>query len=310
MTGRGNSPRVLITGGTGFIGSRLALDCLERGWAVSVISRTRDAVELSGGVEAVRVDLRDEAWVRDVLTGRSFEYVVNCAGYIDHSPESGHGRSVFDAHFGGLLNLIGSLDRNRLRGFVQLGSSDEYGGNPAPQSETMRESPFSPYSLAKVASSHYIQMLNRTEGFPGVVLRLYLAFGPGQGTDRFLPQVIEGCLQNREFETSAGEQLRDFCHIEDITAGVLKALETPAAFGEVVNLGSGRPRSIRSVIETVVEIVGRGKPLYGALDYRAGENMELYPDISKAEALLGWSPRVGFEEGLERTIQSYRKRAG
>ena len=81
---------------------------------------------------------------------------------------------------------------------------------PPPQCEELREQPISPYSLAKVASTHFLQMLQRTEGFPAVVLRLFLTYGPHQDNRRFLPQIIQACLRDDEFAVSDGHQLRDF----------------------------------------------------------------------------------------------------
>jgi nucleoside-diphosphate-sugar epimerase len=146
-------------------------------------------------------------------------------------------------------------------------------------------------------------MLHRTEAFPATTLRLFLTYGPGQNGRRFLPQIISGCLQDKTFPVSAGGQLRDFCHVRDTVAAVFAALQSPAARGEVINIGSGKPVSIRKMIELVQALVGSGRPEYGAIPYRAGENMELYPDISKARRLLDWRPKVELEIGLQETIR-------
>ena len=131
-------------------------------------------------------------------------------------------------------------------------------------------------------------MLYRTERFPVVILRLFLVYGPGQDSSRFLPQIIKGCFSGKEFETSLGEQLRDFCYIDDITDGILKTLKCNDVNGEVINLASGDPVSIRSVIEKVRNYIGKGRPIFGKIAYRPGENMKLYADTSKAESLLKW----------------------
>jgi nucleoside-diphosphate-sugar epimerase len=242
------------------------------------------------------------------LGNAAFEYVVNCGGYIDHTLYFRGGRSVCDTHFRGVLNLAEALDRDVLQAFVNIGSSDEYGNTPAPQVETQREAPISPYSLGKVAATHFLQMLYRTEKFPATVLRLFLSYGPGQDDRRFLPQVIVGCLEDQSFPTSRGEQLRDFCFVEDVADAVMATLVRPTARGEVINIASGQPVSVRQMIETIHQRIGRGKPQFGALDYRPGENMELYADISKARTLLGWEPQVPLGVGLDKTIQWIRAR--
>ena len=132
---------------------------------------------------------------------------------------------MIDAHFRGLQNILEVLPRSRLKRFVQIGSSDEYGDAAAPQHEKLREAPISPYSLAKVACTHFLQMLHRTENFPGVTLRLFLTYGPGQDSKRFLPQIIRGCLDDRAFPASEGEQIRDFCNVHDTVLADLESLE-------------------------------------------------------------------------------------
>ena len=205
------------------------------------------------------------------------------------------------------MNLLDLINVPELLGYVHLGSSDEYGSLEAPQKETMREMPISPYSAAKAASAHLVQMLSRTEGFPGVVVRLFLVYGPGQDSRRFLPQVISGCLENRVFETSKGMQLRDFCFISDVVEAVLLSMVSGRARGSVINVASGRPVTIREVIEKVVSMVGGGKADFGKIPYRTGENMALYADIGLARDILGWQPSVSLEEGLDRTISWYRR---
>jgi nucleoside-diphosphate-sugar epimerase len=214
------------------------------------------------------------------------------------------GQEVFTAHSQGVINLIKVVNWAGLKAFVQVGSSDEYGNAEAPQKESLREAPISPYSLGKTCATHFIQMLARTENFPGVVLRLFLVYGPGQNKNRFLPAIIEHCLNDREFAASEGRQLRDFCYVEDIVKGMLLAAVTEAAFGKVINLASGVPISIRKVIEMAMNLIKGGHPLFGEHPYRPGENMALYADISLAKTLLGWRPEVSLEDGLKKTIAS------
>jgi nucleoside-diphosphate-sugar epimerase len=170
----------------------------------------------------------------------------------------------------------------------------------------MREAPISPYAVAKTAAGHLIGMLWRNQGFPGRVARLFLVYGPGQSGARFVPQLVLGALEDKRFPVSAGEQLRDFCHVEDIADGLLAMLACDAANGQCINLASGNPVSIRDLIERVVARVGGGSPQWGRIPYRAGENMALYADVSRARQLFRWQPAIGLDDGLARTIDWYR----
>lgn len=304
-----STARILVLGGNGFIGRHVVTRALERGWHV-----TATGFALAGNPQAWapqvtwhRVDAADRNSLGAALAGAAFDYVVNCGGYIDHTPYFHGGQWVFNAHFGAAFHLPGLLDRSRLMAFVNLGSSDEYGDHPAPQAEICREAPISPYACGKAASTQFLQMLARTEGFPATTLRLFLTYGPGQGDRRFLPQIIRSCAAGIQFPVSRGEQLRDFCYVTDVVRAIFLALETSSAIGQVINVGSGKPISIRSAIEHVRSVIGKGVPSYGQVAYRAGENMSLYPDISRARSLLGWEPQVSFEEGIRETISALQE---
>ncbi len=301
--------KVLIPGGFGFIGSYLTQACVQRGDEVTVLSidRRQPCIPLDlTRIRHITVDLRDRETTRQVLKNESPELVFNLSGYIDHAPYFHGGRDVLDQHFWAVQNLLEAIQRSDMRLFVQAGSSDEYGSAPSPQSEGMRENPISPYSMGKAAATQLIQSLSRTEGFPGVVARFFLVYGPGQDSKRFIPQIIQGCLSDKPFAVSEGKQLRDFAFVEDIVEGLLTLERNPTVCGQVINLASGIPVSIRAVIEHVQKLCARGQPTYGAVPYRTGENMSLVADISLARKTLGWSPKTSLEEGLKKTIEHYR----
>ena len=299
--------KVLVVGGCGFIGQALVKRLIALGADVVSLNRQekKDRESMKGVTEVI-ADLRDPTALKQALESRSFEYVFNASGYIDHSFYTSGGREVIDAHYVGILNLLDEVYRSPLKSFVHIGSGDEYGNAGGPQKETIREAPISPYSAAKAAITHLVQALANTESFPGVVTRLFLAYGPGQGFGRFIPQIIRGCLEDRPFPTSLGEQLRDFCYIEDVVEGLILAAVKPKAVGHVINIASGRPITIRAVIGKIVNLIGSGQPDFGAYPYRPGENMKLYADISLAKSLLDWNPKTNLEEGLKKTIAYYK----
>lgn len=297
---------VLVTGGAGFMGGRLSARLVELGAHVVTTGVSR-SVGVAGAQHEV-VDQLDKASLATALAGHRFSYVFNLAGYISHAPLGSGGRAVLDVHFDGLLNVVEVVGGPSLLGFVQVGSSDEYGDAESPLAESLRESPISPYSLAKMAATHLMQMLAHTDGFPGVAVRLFLTYGPGQDDRRFLPQVIKGCLNDTSFPTSEGHQIRDFCYVEDVVDGLLLAATTEQARGEVINIASGQPVRIRHVVESVQRIMGKGTPRFGEVPYRPGESMSLYADVRRAREVLGWSPTTTLEDGLGETISHFTAR--
>jgi nucleoside-diphosphate-sugar epimerase len=300
-----NTPHLLVIGGTGFIGHHLLRASHHRDWKMTSVSLNPPPKErFVDDVCYLNFDMTDRSLVKKYLD-KDYDYVVNLGGYINHELFKDGGRNLIDTHFTTIQNLVEVLPRNKLKRFVQIGSSDEYGNAPAPQNEKLREQPISPYSLAKVASTHFLQMLYRTENFPAVTLRLFLTYGPGQDVKRFLPQIIQGCLNNADFPTSAGEQIRDFCFVEDTVRAIMQAMTQPGIEGNVLNIASGKAVSIRKMIKKVCELTGYGNPQYGEVPYRNGENMSLYANISKAKRKLNWEPTTSLSIGLKNTIDWY-----
>ena len=300
-------PRILVIGGTGFLGSHLLERVQSMGWDVTSVSlHPPTTARQAKGVRYLHFDITDFQEIQRCLS-EEFEYVVNLGGYIDHTLFCNGGRALVESHFIALQNLIEVIPRSSLKRFVQIGSSDEYGDSPSPQHEEIREKPISPYSLAKASGTHLLQMLHRTECYPSVILRLFLSYGPGQNSNRFIPQIIMGCLRDNYFPTSSGMQVRDLCYVKDTIDAIVKAMLIDESIGHVINIASGQPITIRKVIEKVVTMVGKGRPNFGELSYRAGENMSLYANTKKAERILDWRPVVSLEEGLESAIQWYAK---
>lgn len=300
------SARLLVVGGTGFIGRNLVRRAVRQGYSTVVLSLNEPIAEQKiEGAEYFQADITDLYKLRVQLKNWGFEYIVNLSGYIDHCGFLEGGGNVIESHFLGVQNLLQTVEWSELKRFVQIGSSDEYGNLSAPQSEDMREEPISPYSFAKLASTQLLQMLYRTKKFPAVILRLFLVYGIGQDEKRFLPQIIRGCNSNAVFAVSAGEQLRDFCYIDDITDGIMRALVHDEVNGEVINLASGNPIAIRDVVNLVQKKIGQGSPDFGKVPYRIGENMILYADISKSKELLDWSPKIDIEKGISMIVDHY-----
>ncbi len=298
--------KLLVLGGSGFIGSHVAQRGINNGYETFVICKLLPPKSKRiKGVNYINLDICHQNEFKKI-TNISFNYVVNLSGYIDHSSFFKSGKELIDMHFNSIVNLIFHLKKDKLIRFVQIGSSDEYGDNIAPQNEAQIEKPFSPYSFAKSVSTNFIQYLFKNENFPGTIIRPFIIYGPGQKTDRLIPYVITKAINNEKFSVSSGEQIRDFLYVDDAVDAIFLALENDLANGRVINIGSGDPRSVKSVIEKIVKEIGSGKPLYGELKSRDGENLKLYPNIELAKKLLNWEPKISIESGLKKIINFYK----
>lgn len=296
-------PVLLVVGGTGFIGHHIAREAISRSFKVYSISRNApsDFRKLKG-IEYHYIDLLNKIELNNFLKKSKIDYVVNTVGCIDHKLFKDGGEIIFENHFISTKNLIDSLDKEYLKCFIHLGSSDEYGDNKSPQMEDQRESPISPYSFSKVATCHLLQMLFKTENLKAVILRLFLVYGPTQNEKRFLPQLIKNSLNNQKIPTTFGEQIRDFCYVKDVVRAIFLTLENKKALGHVINIASGNPTSIKEIVEKVVGLVGKGEPSFGSVQYRSNESMSLYANINKAKKILNWQPEYKLQKGLQETI--------
>src|SRR5206468_4793116 len=120
---------------------------------------------------------------------------------------------------------------------------------------------------------------------------------------------IGAALRGEVFPMTGGAQGREFNYVDDIVEAFVRAATTPAARGELINIGNGVQHRMREVAELIFSLVGgSGRPAAGALPYRPVESWDFYCDGAKARRLLGWEPKVGLEEGLRRTIEWYRHR--
>ena len=227
---------------------------------------------------------------------------MNLGGYVDHKNKI----KTFNSHFKGCKNLSNFFLKKKIKSFVQLGSSGEYGNSKSPQKETSQGNPTSFYTKAKFLATKHLLSLYKKNKFPVTILRLYQAYGPKQDINRFIPIVIDACLKNKEFECSDGKQLRDFVHVEDVIVAIIKSMNSKNSKGEIINIGSGKPKKIKNIINFLVNKLKGGKPLFGKVKLRKDEILKIYPDITKAKKILKWSPKVNFSKGLTKTIKYYK----
>ena len=301
-------PHLLVVGGTGFIGYHLVLAAKKKGWKVSSISLNKPKkYRYVKDVNYLKVDIANLKKLEKKLN-QTFTYVVNLGGYGKHSSFGEGGDKIIKVHFLGLVNLIKVLNRKKPKKFIQIGSSVEYGEAQAPQKESFDFNPSvaSPYALAKSLCTQFLRTLYKTEKYPVTILRFFLVYGPKQDPNRVLPQIISGCLKNKSIPASKGNQIRDFCYIDDVIDAIFLTLTLKKVKGEIINIGSGQPKKIKEILNKTKKIIGKGDIRFGKIKYRKNENMQLYPNINKAKKKLKWKPKFNFNRGMKITINSYK----
>ena len=296
--------KVLIAGGTGFIGYHLAKACLKKKWIVTSLSLNKPKkIRKLKKVRYLVCDISKRKNITDNIKGH-YDYVFNFAGYVDHKNKNKN----FNSHFLGCKNLAKFFLNKKLKRFIQIGSSIEYGKKFSPQKESniSKRITNSFYGQAKLLSTNYLLDLFKKKLFPSTILRLYLVYGPHQDANRVIPIAILNCLNNRKFPCSEGIQYRDFIYVDDLINVIFKVLDNENTIGEVYNIGTGKPVMIRSLIKLIKRITKKGTPLYGKLKFRKDEIKKLYPDISKIKKKLKWTPKISLKYGLKKTIKYYK----
>ena len=301
--GRDNKMKLLVLGGYGYLGNKIILQALEKNWKVVSVSKKRNSRQLEHkNLKNLFFDMTNLKKLKS-LSRYHFDYVVNVSGYVDHSLFCKNGIEIANNHLIMVLNLISILSRKKLKKFMQIGSSEEYGVESSSLIETNRELPFTPYAASKVALTHFLQMLHRSESFPVSIMRLFLVYGPNQKSNRIIPYVIQNCQTNQAFKISEGKQLRDFIYIDDAVDAIFLALKSSKSNGQIYNLGSGKGITIRVLVNQIRKIIGGGKPKFGSYKNLRQENKSLVAKISKIKKDLKWKPKINLENGLNRTIE-------
>ena len=295
--------KILITGGTGFIGYHLAKKCLDLNWSVDSISTKSPPLKRKlKKVNYLKIDISKKRKLIKNLKN-DYDFVVNLAGYVDHSKKN----KTMKSHFNGCKNLANFFLNKNLKKFVQIGSSIEYGKSKSPQKENkknLRET-YSTYGNAKLFSTKFLLELKKKYNFPITILRLYLVYGPKQDVNRLIPFTIINALKKVKFNCSAGKQFRDFIDIDDLVSAIVKTLKSKKTNGEIINIGSGNPINVKKLIIKICKLAKGGEPQFGKVSLRKDEILKLYPSLNKVKKILNWQAKVNLDKGLKKTIKYF-----
>ena len=303
--------RVIVTGASGFIGQHLCKALIEKEAIVVGFSRsTLDSKYLSVQYD---VDILDQITIRQIVYAVQPDFVVHLAASKDRSVDTAAYREGYETNLMGSLNLINACqDIPVLARFVFLGSTDEYGKLQVPFKETEKEAPINAYGASKLAVTELLKTLARSNGFSSVILRPSIVYGPGQDDSMFLPALIRALVEGRNFDMSLGEQTRDFVYVDDLVQAIIQALLAPSLCGDVINISSATPIRIDALAKMTANILGKGAEellKFGAKDYRTSDVMQYWAANTLAKSLLGWSPTVSLEEGVQRTVDYFKAAA-
>ncbi len=292
--------KVLIIGGTGFIGYHLAKKLIKNYQIFSLsINKPNNNRKLKK-VKYILCDISNYKVLKKKLNF-NIDIIVNLGGYINHRNK----KLAQKTHFTGLKNLVNIFSNKKIKNFIQIGSSSEYGKCKAPHFETFFCKPKTTYGISKFLASKYLLKID-PRNFPYTILRFYQVYGPNQKFDRIIPMITRFCLKNREFACSSGKQNRDFLYVTDAVNAIYKCFEKKKVIGEIINVGAGKQFNIKKLILKIKNTINKGTPKFGLIKMREDEPISSFPDIQKAKKLLNWKPKAKFSSALLKTINYYR----
>jgi len=289
--------KVVVTGGAGFIGSNLVKALVENDFDVHVIDNLsagkRERVHPKATLH--EVDVRSRAEIEPVISGATFVFHLAALPKVQYSIENPEESN--DVNATGTMNVLIAAQKAGVKKVVYSASSAVYGDQETmPLHEDLPAQPKSPYGLQKYIGELMCKTWSAVYGLPTVCLRYFNVYGPGQSEEGAYALVIARFLkQKREGKpmtiTGDGEQSRDFVSVHDIVrANILAAQSEKVGKGESINIGSGKSYSVN----TIAQMIG------GPTEFIPArlEPKHSLADNSRARELLGWEPKVNFEEGM------------
>ena len=302
--------RVLVTGGAGFQGSHLVARWLQGGHEVTVLNTYSEAAEraaahLASDARLVWGSVTDKEIVHKTVRGQ--DVVVHLAARISVDESIADPASILSVNVMGTFNVLEAVREEGAR-MVYASSCEAYGYAEPPVTEQSELRPHSPYAASKAAADRLCYAYYKTYGVDVTILRPCNIYGEGQKADRggaVIPTMVGRGLASQPIIVAGdGSQRREYMHVSDLVAAYDMFLNAPGHGGEIFNVGTGETVSIKQIADVVAGKLGVPVEHHEA---RPGEVPGFGLESSKARS-LGFSPQVGFEEGLARYIE-WRKDA-
>lgn len=308
--------KLLITGGSGFIGSNFVIYILKRHPEYKIINV--DALTYAGNLENL-IDIQDNPNYRFVkadiadaqamgqLFSEGIDIVVNFAA------ESHVDRSILEPEIFVKTNVLGTqvlLDaakKHRITKFVQVSTDEVYGslGETGLFSETTPLAPNSPYSASKAGGDLLVRAYHETFGLPVNITRCSNNYGPYQFPEKLIPLMIANALNDKQLPIYGdGLNVRDWLYVEDHCSAIDLVIHK-GRDGEVYNIGGNNERTNIHIVRTILEHLGKPDSLIKYVEDRLGHDRRYGIDATKITTELGWKPKHTFETGIKETIDWY-----
>lgn len=314
--------RIVITGGAGFIGTKLAERLHENNNLLLYDSLYRNSIKSTNLLENPDVkleygDILDFEHLKKAISGFGPDIIIHCAAVAGIDTVIKSPTTTMKVNMIGTYNVLEAArsSRHALERFIDFSTSEVFGSYAYKVDETSTTN-LAPvgdarwtYSVSKLAGEHLTHSYYKEFALPAVSVRPFNIYGPGQVGEGAIHVFVKRALENKDLYIHGdGDQIRSWCYIDDFINGVMLCLENERAVGNSFNIGNPKGTvTINHLAESIIRLSGaESKLVYIPKNY---EDVELrIPSIDKARQLLGFEPRIGLDEGLAKTIEWYRKK--
>lgn len=305
--------RFLITGGAGFIGCNLAAKLADQGQSVRILDnfslgKIENIETLPDEVDVIDGDIRDYWTVVDAV--KDIDYVLHQAALPSVPRSVKNPLTTNEVNINGTLNVLEAARQAGCKKLVMASSSSVYGeSEELPKHEAMVPSPLSPYAVTKLTAEYYLKVYWELYRFPTVALRYFNIFGPRQDPNSeyaaVIPKFITAFMTGQQpVVFGDGEQSRDFTYIDNCVQANILAATNENVVGTQFNVACGGQFTLNELLDELREIIGVDTPAKYE-ETRVGDIKHSFATVDKLGA-FGYDPRIGFREGLEKTVDYFR----
>ncbi len=305
--------KVLITGGAGFIFSRVAEFCVDAGYEVVILDKLTYAGDLArinhllDKIRFYQVDVSNQKEVFEIFEREKPEIVIHSAAetHVDRSILDG--KPFLESNVIGTYVMLEAARHYNVEKFVNISTDEVYGelGSEGHFHETSPLRPNSPYAVSKTSADMLGRSYLRTYQLPVITVRPSKNYGMFQYPEKLIPVVFLKAYNQEKIPVyGKGENVREWLFVDDTARAMLKIIEN-GEIGEIYNVGSSEERRNIDVVRKILEIMGKTEELIEFVKDRPGHDFRYSLSYEKIKQELGWQPEVSFEEGLQRTIQWY-----
>ena len=294
--------KVLITGGTGFIGKNVVNELLKRGYEVHSLVYPPFAEEQEGLVQH-EMNLLDSEAVKDFFVKNHFENLIHLAWYV------GKGCQTSNVNLSWVmasLNLLQQFKNNGGQKVLMTGSVSEYDYRNGYLTEDF-SSLNNEYLYGKSKAALYIlsKEYSKLNGLDFKWARLFNVYGPNEREQRLMPSVINSCLRGEDVKVSDCLKFQDYLHVEDLAKAIVMLFESKTQ--GAVNICSGKPVQLRQIVEKIAELTEfKGNILWGAIPTYFEEAL-VVGNNKRLKQEVGFEPKFSLEEGLKNTINWWKE---